>query len=211
MSDTLSRLPFSFKTWLKVCSQPGQAVTITITITNQGTGVSEPTDATCKIGKADPETIPVPKIDPETSLLVSFTWVPNKEGTVKITATVEDSKKTIKVLVAKKTSSNLTIKSLSTVPENPKPDSEVTVNTLIKNVGTETSEPTYIIYTIGEVEQREAVPSIEGGSETSVSHIWKTSDKEETVIIKAAYVIISSAISQFQCMIRGYRAKLTFL
>ncbi|MCO5383966.1 MAG: hypothetical protein NHB15_19425 [Methanosarcina barkeri] len=82
--------------------EPGQAVTITITIINQGTGVSEPTDATCKIGKADPETIPVPKIDPETSLLVPFTWVPDKEGTVKITATVGDSKKTIKVLVAKK-------------------------------------------------------------------------------------------------------------
>ncbi len=183
--------------------KPDSEVTVNALVKNMGTETSEPTDLTYKIGKADPETIPVPKIDPEASSLVSFTWVPDKEGTVKITATVEDSKKTIKVLVAKKTSSNLTIKSLSTVPENPKPDSKVTVNALIKNVGTETSEPTYIIYTIGEVEQKEEVPSIEGGSETSVSHIWKTSDKEETVIIKASLENVEDSQKKISVVVAG--------
>jgi PGF-pre-PGF domain-containing protein len=183
--------------------KPDSEVTVNALVKNMGTETSEPTDLTYKIGKEDPETIPVPKIDPEASSLVSFSWVPDKEGTVKIMATVEDSKKTIKVLVAKKTSSNLTIESLSTIPENPKPDSKVTVNALIKNVGTETSEPTYIIYTIGEVEQREVVPSIEGGSETSVSHIWKTSDKEETVIIKASLENIEDSQKEISVVVAG--------
>lgn len=51
---------------------------------------------------------------------------------------------------------------------------------------------------IGKVEQREAVPSIEGGSETSVSNIWKTSDKEETVIIKASLENVEDSQKKFR-------------
>jgi PGF-pre-PGF domain-containing protein len=164
----------------------GSEVTVNALVKNVGTGVSEPTDLKYKIGEANPETISVPKIDPEASSVVSFTWVPDEEGTVKITATVGNSEKTVEVIAAKNTYSDLTIESLSIDPENPKPDSKVTVNALVKNMGTEISEPTEIIYKIGEVEEKEVVPAIEAGSTELISHTWVTSNKEGTVIITAA-------------------------
>ena len=82
--------------------------------------------------------------------------------------------------------STLILENLSTDPEYPKPDSEVTIKALVKNVGTKTSEPTNIIYTIGETEEKEGVPAIEAGSEKLISHTWTTPSKEETVTIKAS-------------------------
>ena len=82
--------------------------------------------------------------------------------------------------------SNLILETLSNDPENPKPDSKVTINALVKNMGTETSEPTYLLYTVGGSEKKELVPAIEAGSEIMISHTWTTSNTEETVIITAS-------------------------
>ncbi|WP_052728876.1 CARDB domain-containing protein [Methanosarcina barkeri] len=161
-------------------------VTVNALIKNTGNEVSEATKLTYEIGEAEPKTVKVPEIDPEDSSLVSFTWTPKEEGTVKIKAAVEDNEKTIEVVVEKEKSPNLTIESLSIDPESPKTDSEVTIKALVKNVGTKTSEPTNIIYTIGETKEKEEVSAIEAGSEKSISHKWTTSDKEETVTIKAS-------------------------
>ncbi|AKB82329.1 hypothetical protein MSBR3_1751 [Methanosarcina barkeri 3] len=166
--------------------EPESEVTVNALVKNKGTKVSEATKLTYKIGEADPKTVKVPEIDPEDSSLVSFTWTPKEGGTVKIKAAVGDSKKTIEVTVAKETSSDLTIKSLSVDPENPKIDSGATIKSLVKNTGTEASEPTNIIYKIGETEEKEEVPAIEAGSETIISHTWTTPDKEGTVSIKAS-------------------------
>lgn len=161
-------------------------VTVNALVKNVGTAASEPTELTYEIGELDPKTEKVDKIDPEASSSVSFKWTPDKEGTVNIKAKVEDSEKTIQVVVAKEKSSNLAIKSLSINPENPKTNSEVTVSASVKNEGTEVSEPTNIIFTINGDEKKEVVSEIEAGSEQSISHKWTTSDKEETVTIKAA-------------------------
>ncbi|WP_170943129.1 PGF-pre-PGF domain-containing protein [Methanosarcina spelaei] len=82
--------------------------------------------------------------------------------------------------------SNLILEKLSTDPDYPKPDSKVAINSLVKNTGTEASEPTNIIYKIGETEDKEEVPAIEAGSETLISHTWITPDEEGTVSIKAS-------------------------
>ncbi|WP_292389131.1 PGF-pre-PGF domain-containing protein [Methanosarcina sp. UBA5] len=82
--------------------------------------------------------------------------------------------------------SNLILENLSTDPDNPKPDSQAVINSLVKNTGNETSEPTNITYKIGENEEKERVPAIEAGSEKLISHNWTTSNKEETVTIKAS-------------------------
>ncbi|HII90755.1 MAG TPA: hypothetical protein HA262_00900, partial [Methanosarcina sp.] len=82
--------------------------------------------------------------------------------------------------------SNLILEKLSTDPDYPKPDSKVAINSLVKNTGTEASEPTNIIYKIGEIEDKEEVPAIEAGSETLISHTWITPDEEGTVSIKAS-------------------------
>ena len=63
--------------------EPGEAATIEIAIVNQGTAVSEKTEAVCKIGDEDSKDIPIQAIEPENTLLVSFDWTPEKEGTVK--------------------------------------------------------------------------------------------------------------------------------
>jgi PGF-pre-PGF domain-containing protein len=166
--------------------EPDSEVTVNALVKNTGTEVSEATKLTYKIGEADPKTVKVSEIDPKDSSLVSFTWTPKEEGTVKIKAAVGDSEKTIKVVVEKEKSADLVIESLSANPENPKPDSEVTVDALVKNTGTKTSEPTNIIYTVGETKEKEEVPAIEAGSEKSISHKWTASDKEGTVTIKAS-------------------------
>ena len=166
--------------------EPDSEVTVNALVKNTGTEVSEATKLTYEIGEADPKTVKVPEIDPKDSSLVSFTWTPKEEGTVKIKAAVEDSEKTIKVVVEKEKSADLVIESLSADPENPKPDSEVTIDALVKNTGTKTSEPTNIIYTVGETKEKEEVPAIEAGSEKSISHKWTASDKEGTVTIKAS-------------------------
>jgi PGF-pre-PGF domain-containing protein len=166
--------------------EPESEVTVNALVKNKGTKVSEATKLTYKIGEADPKTVKVPEIDPEDSSLVSFTWTPKEEGTVKIKAAMGDSKKTIEVMVAKETSSDLTIESLSVDPENPKIDSGAIIKSLVKNTGTEASEPTNIIYEIGETEKKEEVPAIEAGSETLISHTWTTPDEERTVSIKAS-------------------------
>ncbi|AKB56453.1 MULTISPECIES: PGF-pre-PGF domain-containing protein [Methanosarcina] len=82
--------------------------------------------------------------------------------------------------------SNLILEKLSTDPDYPKPDSMVVINSLVKNTGNETSEPTNIIYLIGENEEKEEVPAIEAGSEKLISYTWTTPDTEETVTIKAS-------------------------
>jgi len=82
--------------------------------------------------------------------------------------------------------SNLILEKLSTDPDYPKPDSMVVINSLVKNTGNETSEPTNIIYVIGETEEKEEVPAIEAGSEKLISHTWTTPNEEETVTIKAS-------------------------
>jgi len=166
--------------------EPESEVTVNALVKNKGTKVSEATKLTYKIGETDPKTVKVPEIDPEDSSLVSFTWTPKEEGTVKIKAAVGDSKKIIEVTVAKETSSDLTIESLSVDPGNPKIDSGAIIKSLVKNTGTEASEPTNIIYEIGETEEKEEVPAIEAGSETLISHTWTTPDKEGTVSIKAS-------------------------
>ncbi|AKB52780.1 hypothetical protein MSBRW_3527 [Methanosarcina barkeri str. Wiesmoor] len=81
---------------------------------------------------------------------------------------------------------NLILEDLSTDPESPKPDSKAVINSFVKNVGNETSEPTNIIYIIGETEEKEEVPAIEAGSEKLISYTWTTPDTEETVTIKAS-------------------------
>ncbi|HNW37830.1 MAG TPA: PGF-pre-PGF domain-containing protein, partial [Methanosarcina vacuolata] len=144
------------------------------------------TKLTYKIGDADSKTVKIPEIDQGDSLLVSFTWTPEEEGTVTIKAVVGDSKKTIKVVVAKETSSDLKIESLSIAPENPRTNSEVTIKALVKNAGTKTSEPTNIIYTIDGTEIKEEVPAIGAGLEKSITHKWTTPDNEGTVTITAA-------------------------
>ncbi len=165
--------------------EPGEAVTIEIAILNQGTAVSEQTEAVCKIGDEDSKDIQIPEIKPENTLLVSFIWTPEKEGTVKITATMGDHEKTTEVIVGKEKSSNPIIDSLSAVPENPEPDSEVTVNALVKNTGTGVSEPTELMYKIGEADSKTVkVPKIDSGDSSSVSFTW-TPEKEGTVNIKA--------------------------
>ena len=166
--------------------EPKSEVTVNALVKNKGAKVSEATKLTYKIGETDPKTVKVPEIDPEDSSLVSFTLTPKEEGTVKIKAAVGDSKKTIEITVAKETSSDLTIESLSVDPENPKIDSGAIIKSLVKNTGTEASEPTNIIYEIGETEEKEEVPAIEAGSETLISHTWTTPDKEGTVSIKAS-------------------------
>lgn len=166
--------------------KPNSEVTVNALVKNGGTAASEPTELTYEIGELGPKTEKVDKIDPEASSSVSFKWTPDKEGTVNIKAKVGDSEKTIQVVVAKEKSSNLAIKSLSINPENPKTNSEVTVSASVKNEGTEVSEPTNIIFTINGDEKKEVVSEIEAGSEQSISHKWTTSDKEETVTIKAA-------------------------
>ncbi|AKB59427.1 hypothetical protein MSBR2_2911 [Methanosarcina barkeri 227] len=166
--------------------EPDSEVTVDALVKNTGTEASEETKLTYEIGEADPKTVKVPEIDPKDSSLVSFTWTPKEEGTVKIKAAVEDSEKTIKVVVEKEKSADLVIESLSADPENPEPDSEVTVDALVKNTGTKTSEPTNIIYTVGETKEKEEVSAIEAGSEKSISHKWTASDQEGTVTIKAS-------------------------
>ena len=81
--------------------------------------------------------------------------------------------------------SNLILEELSIDSKYPKLNSEVFISALVKNVGTETSEPTNMIYTIGGAEEIEAIDSIEPGSERSILHIWKA-DKEGTVTITAS-------------------------
>ena len=65
--------------------------------------------------------------------------------------------------------SNLILEELSIDSKYPKLNSEVIISALVKNVGTETSEPTNMIYTIGGAEEIEAIDSIEPGSERSDS------------------------------------------
>lgn len=183
--------------------KPNSEVTVNALVKNMGTAASEPTELTYEIGELDPKTEKVDKIDPEASSSVSFKWTPDKEGTVNIKAKVEDSEKTIQVVVAKEKSSNLAIKSLSINPENPKTNSEVTVSSSVKNEGTEVSEPTNIIFTINGDEKKEVVPEIEAGSEQSISHKWTTSDKEETVTIKAALENVENSETEITVEIAG--------
>lgn len=183
--------------------KPNSEVTVNALVKNMGTAASEPTELTYEIGELDPKTEKVDKIDPEASSSVSFKWTPDKEGTVNIKAKVEDSEKTIQVVVAKEKSSNLAIKSLSINPENPKTNSEVTVSSSVKNEGTEVSEPTNIIFTINGDEKKEVVPEIEAGSEQSISHKWTTSDKEETVTIKAALENVENSEKEITVEIAG--------
>ena len=82
--------------------------------------------------------------------------------------------------------SNLILEKLSTDPDYPKPDSTVVINSLVKNTGNKTSEPTNIIYIIDETEEKEEVPAIEAGSEILISHTWTTPDNEGTVTIKVS-------------------------
>ncbi len=183
--------------------EPDSEVTVNALVKNTGNEASEETKLTYKIGEADPKTVKIPEIDSEDSSVVSFTWTPEEEGTVVIKAAVGDSEKTIKAVVEKETSSDLTIESLSIDPENPETNSEVTIKALVKNAGTKTSESTNIIYTIDGTEIKEEVPEIEAGSEKSISHTWTTSNKEKTVTITAALEDVENSEKEISVNIGG--------
>jgi len=183
--------------------EPDSEVTVNALVKNTGTESSEETKLTYKIGDADSKTVKIPEIDPGDSSLVSFTWTPEEEGTVTVKAAVEDSEKTIKVVVAKETSSDLKIESLSIDPENPGTNSEVTIKALVKNDGTKTSEPTNIIYTIDGTEIKEEVPAIGAGLDKPISHTWTTPDNEGTVTIKAALEDIENSEKEISVKIEG--------
>ncbi len=183
--------------------EPDSEVTVNALVKNTGTEASEETKLTYKIGDADSKTVKIPEIDPGDSSLVSFTWTPEEEGTVTVKAAVEDSEKTIKVVVAKETSSDLKIESLSIDPENPGTNSEVTIKALVKNDGTKTSEPTNIIYTIDGTEIKEEVPAIGAGLDKPISHTWTTPDNEGTVTIKAALEDIENSEKEISVKIEG--------
>jgi len=84
------------------------------------------------------------------------------------------------------THADLIIKKLYTDPEVPGPDSDVSIYAVVSNTGDAASDPTSIIFTIDGVSYQENLDSIDPGSDVTVTHSWKTPDKEGTVKIKAS-------------------------
>ncbi len=83
--------------------------------------------------------------------------------------------------------SNLILEKFYADPVNTKPNGVVTISALVKNTGDAESEQTSIIFTTGDVEERQDIEPIEPGSEAPlISYEWTAPEKEGTVTITAS-------------------------
>ncbi len=182
--------------WEPENPEPGDTVTITATVRNQGTGRSEETNLAYNIDGAETGERIIPGLEPGSSSQVSFAWTPDTGGTVNILAEADagdhvsesdewNNEKTASIEVTEQTFPDLVIESLSPEPANPEPGDTVTITATVRNQGTERSEKTKLAYYIaGSEEGERTIPGLEPGSSSSVSFEW-TPGTEGTVNILA--------------------------
>ncbi|MFY1113205.1 MAG: CARDB domain-containing protein [Methanosarcinaceae archaeon] len=178
--------------------EPGETVILTTIVKNQGNEKSDETDLTYYIAGSGIGKGIVPELEPESSLEISFPWIPETEETVNILAwadagnQVEESnewnnEKTVSLEVTKQTFPDLIIETLTADPSNPKPGDTVTVKAIVKNQGTEKSPETDLEYYIDETWTGERkIPGIEPGSSSEISFAWIPATEEPVNILAKA-------------------------
>jgi PGF-pre-PGF domain-containing protein len=82
--------------------------------------------------------------------------------------------------------SDLRIEKFYTDPEAPRPNSNVVISVVVKNVGDAPSNPMYLILAIDGASSMEYSEPIGPGSEVAFSQNWTTPAQEGTVILKAS-------------------------
>jgi len=174
--------------------EPGQTVTITATVKNQGNGTSGATNLAyysdgSGIGESE-----VPEIEAGQNEQILFSWdSKTEEGTVEITAKVNEGSP-----VEESDENNNERKESLTFglpdlvidtfdyPENPKQEEEESIRINVKNQGTATSKETKLrLYIDGSLKEERNVPQLPSGESSSLeSYAW-TPISEGNIEIKA--------------------------
>ena len=164
--------------------EPGDTVILTTLVKNQGTEKSDETDLTYYVAGSEIGKGIISELEPESSLKISFPWIPKTEETVNILAwadagnQVEESdewnnEKTVSLEVTKQRFPDLIIETLTADPANPKPGDKITVKAIVKNQGTEKSDETDLTYYIDETWTGERkIPGLEPGASSEISFPW---------------------------------------
>jgi PGF-pre-PGF domain-containing protein len=176
--------------------EPGQTVTITATVKNQGVGASRVTNLVYynngdNIGEKE-----VPSIQSGENRQITLQWDSEIEGTVEVSAKVDEENSVVEteennnerteMLTFKKTDlPDLVIEGVSFNPENPESGQEVTITATVKNQGNVASGTTNVEYYSNEAYLgKSEVLSIEAGQSEQTEFLWG-SGTESTVEITA--------------------------
>jgi PGF-pre-PGF domain-containing protein len=175
--------------------EPGDTVTITAVVKNQGTGKSGETDLVYYIAESETEERTIPELEPESSSSVSFAWTPNTEGTVDIRVHADsgghvsesdegNNEKTISIEVTTQKSPDLLVEDLSWEPSDPETGTPLNFTLKVKNQGLAVSpESTARCYINGTPMGDISIPLLFAGSDTS-AEFSLTPDKEGVMEVK---------------------------
>ncbi len=163
--------------------EPGQTVTITATVKNQGTETSGLTNlkwynSDTSIGQEE-----VQALESGSSQQISLSWTTQNEETVDIRAIVDEensvpesdennNEKTQPLTFRKAGFPDLIIDTF-TYPENPRPAEHQSIQINVKNQGTSTSDGTKLKLYIGGILEREwDLPQLAGGESILETYTW---------------------------------------
>ncbi|MCQ1536576.1 PGF-pre-PGF domain-containing protein [Methanosarcina sp. KYL-1] len=166
--------------------EPEKAANIEVIVKNEGKEKSASTDLVYYISGIDGTEKgeeKVPEIPPESSISMSFPWIPKREETVMIGVEVDpdnlvyesnewNNEKIEFVNVYNQKSPDLVIEKITWQPENPEPEETVSITVTVKNQGTERSGETDLEYEVGGTEGEREVRELDPDSETSISFSW---------------------------------------
>jgi PGF-pre-PGF domain-containing protein len=164
--------------------EPGDTVTLTATVRNQGNGKSGSTNLAFYVNEGYIGEVQVPELAAKSSLSRSYQWVPQTEGIKWIRARVDEDNLVFEsnewnndesdyIVVEKQTYPDLVIEELSWTPANPAPGDTVTVTATVRNRGTGKSEETSLAYNIdGTWMGERIIPGLEPGLSSPISFAW---------------------------------------
>lgn len=104
--------------------------------------------------------------------------------------------------------SDLIIEKFYTDTQAPRPNSNIVISALVKNVGDATSNPMYLILTINGESSMQYSEPIGPGSEVAFSLNWTTPAQEGTVILKAAIDGMENSQQEIDLVVQNPRPDL---
>ncbi|HIH95594.1 TPA: PGF-pre-PGF domain-containing protein [Methanosarcina acetivorans] len=176
--------------------ESGEQQRIQISVKNEGTAASSrATTLALYIDGSSVREWDVPRLSSGKSSSVSYTWVPESEGSVELRAVVDEdnlitesnegnNEETATVTVTENSLPDLIISTFS-YPEDPEPGEHQRIRVNVKNQGTATSEATMLVlYIDGDLVENWAISRLSSGEISYNSYTWIPTS-EGTVELKA--------------------------